>query len=441
MATVRKIQLSTANPGIFNVELREDSARAASEVLQEDLEKHHMFFNKSGFHNHIVHHILTIYALGATPDEIRAAYDHNKTYQRPVLPTTQSIVESMHDKTQFQQHLGKEENFPNYLAFFQQEIEKKGVAVVLNEYLFSGSECAENMFSRLFGGLLHPLIHIGFGLEFDQPAIVAEGLAQTAVHEDWIGQLYLLPGEKAAGGIGKPGKKSLLQILNEIRTDKRLAESVKWADGNKIRDGVLKRAPEEMIRYAAQVSVSAEQMEDKLAELLNLVAYFTGAAQRPPKQVKLDFFLMHCVTSSIFLSKIVTLPYLDTRTKLRLLEWKGRADLVFYVSRGVPDLLLEEVTTYEAPNDWKTIFYESSVHPRDDGHLSKLVRALANGEKVCRPFEARAEELGLLITGDMWLKIANMAINSTKGDQMGTMWVRSTGFEEAWKDFHDRPRL
>lgn len=120
-------------------------------------------------------------------------------------------------------------------------------------------------------GLLHPLIHIGFGLEFDQPAIVAEGLAQTAVHEDWIGQLYLLPGEKAAGGIGKPGKKSLLQILNEIRTDKRLAESVKWADGNKIRDGVLKRAPEEMVRYAAQVSVSAEQMEDKLAELLNLV--------------------------------------------------------------------------------------------------------------------------------------------------------------------------
>lgn len=97
-----------------------------------------MFFNKSGFHNHIVHHILTIYALGATPDEIRAAYDHNKTYQRPVLPTTQSIVESMHDKTQFQQHLGKEENFPNYLAFFQQEIEKKGVAVVLNGICFQG---------------------------------------------------------------------------------------------------------------------------------------------------------------------------------------------------------------------------------------------------------------------------------------------------------------
>jgi hypothetical protein len=91
-----------------------------------------------------------------------------------------------------------------------------------------------------------------------------------------------------------------------------------------------------------------------------------------------------------------------------VLEWKGRADLAFYVSRRVPKLLLEEVTTYKAPNDWKTIFHVSSVHPRDDGHLSKLLRALANGEKVCRPFEARAEELGLLVTGDMWLKIANM---------------------------------
>jgi hypothetical protein len=58
----------------------------------------------------------------------------------------------MYDKTQFQQHLGKEKNFPNYLAFFQQEIEKKGVADVLNEYLFSGSECAETMLARLFGG-------------------------------------------------------------------------------------------------------------------------------------------------------------------------------------------------------------------------------------------------------------------------------------------------
>lgn len=86
-----------------------------------------------------------------------------------------------------------------------------------------------------------------------------------------MGRLYLLPVEKAAGGIGNPGKKTMLQILNEIRADKKLAESAKWEDGQKIRDGVLKRAPDEMIKYAAQFSVSAEQMEEKLAEVLNIV--------------------------------------------------------------------------------------------------------------------------------------------------------------------------
>ncbi|EAW14773.1 questin oxidase family protein [Aspergillus clavatus NRRL 1] len=438
MATARNVQLSTSDTGVFSVGVREDSARAASEVLQDDLEKHHVFFNDIGFHNHIVHHVLTIYALGGSPDEIKAAYERDKRYQRSVLPTDDGVVQAFQDKAQFRQHLGKEKHYPNYLAFFQQEIDKRGVGDVLNEYLFSGTENAENMLSRLFGGLLHPLIHLGFGIEFDQPAIIAEGLAQTAVHDNWMGQSYLLPVEKAAGGIGKHGKKTLLQILNEARADKKLAESAKWEDGNKMRDGVLKRAPDEMIKFAAEFSVSAEQVDEKLAEIISTVAYFTSAAQRPPKQVKLDFFLMHCVTASIFFSKIVALPYLDTRTKLRLLEWKGRADLMLYVSQGAPELLLDEVTTYEVSKDWNTIFRLSTAQPRDDGHLSKLVRALAHGEKACQSFEAQAKELGIMVTGDMWQKIGSMAIDSTREDPM---WVRSTGFEQAWADFHDRSRM
>lgn len=51
--------------------------------------------------------------------------------------------------------MGKEANYPNFLAFFQKEIEKDGgdVGRVLNEYLFKGDDVAESMFSRLFGGM------------------------------------------------------------------------------------------------------------------------------------------------------------------------------------------------------------------------------------------------------------------------------------------------
>jgi hypothetical protein len=93
----------------------------------------------------------------------------------------------------------------------------------------------------------------------------------AAVHADWIGREFFLPAEKMAGGIGKPGQKSLLQLLNEIRTDKALVESVQWHDANKIRDGVLHRAPDQMLRYAAQFTVSEDQVAERLADMINTV--------------------------------------------------------------------------------------------------------------------------------------------------------------------------
>lgn len=99
-----------------------------------------------------MHLILSIYALGASPEAIRVAYDRNKGYQRPVYGVDPDVVKALHDRTQFQRHLYKEENYSNYLSFFQEEIEAKGVGAVLNEYLFAGDERAESMLSRLFGG-------------------------------------------------------------------------------------------------------------------------------------------------------------------------------------------------------------------------------------------------------------------------------------------------
>jgi hypothetical protein len=61
-------------------------------------------------------------------------------------------VQSLHDKARFKECLGKEKNYPNFLEFFQREIEQKGVEEVLSEYVFSGDQNAESMLARLFGG-------------------------------------------------------------------------------------------------------------------------------------------------------------------------------------------------------------------------------------------------------------------------------------------------
>lgn len=124
--------------------------------------------------------------------------------------------------------------------------------------------------TRDHGGLVHPLIHLGFGLEFNQPAVVAQGLAEAAAHDAQIGQ-FLLCAEKAADDLGKPNKKSLVQLQDEVRADEKLRKSAQYNDANKFWDGVMSRAPEEMIKYASEYSIAADQMEEKLAEQIDAV--------------------------------------------------------------------------------------------------------------------------------------------------------------------------
>jgi uncharacterized protein YciW len=118
-------------------------------------------------------------------------------------------------------------------------------------------------------GVLHPLIHLGFGFEFNQPAIVAQAIAQTAVHDTRLAS-YLVPAEKAAEAAGRPGNKPLVQILAEMRADPDMKKAARWEDPNKF-DGVLNRAREKMIQYASQFTVNPDQIDQRLAEMINAV--------------------------------------------------------------------------------------------------------------------------------------------------------------------------
>ena len=99
--------------------------------------------------------------------------------------------------------------------------------------------------------------------------MVAESLAETAVHENWLKPYY--EGLKAidASKGGKSSDKTLPELLDEIRSNKKLRDAPHWDDGNKLRDGVLARARDEMINIAAQWTVKPDQLEEKLAEMTN----------------------------------------------------------------------------------------------------------------------------------------------------------------------------
>lgn len=102
--------------------------------------------------DHTVHHLLTLYALGATKDEIQAMYDLNKPYQALVKRNSASVIVGLRHREFFKQCIGKPAYYGDFLRFFQDEIAEKGVPSVVNEYVFKGDELAEDIFGRMHSG-------------------------------------------------------------------------------------------------------------------------------------------------------------------------------------------------------------------------------------------------------------------------------------------------
>jgi hypothetical protein len=118
---------------------------------------------------------------------------------------------------------------------------------------------------------------------------------------------------------------------------------------------------------------------------------------------------MHAHNSNIFLPTFLSQPWISDATKVRILEWKGRLDLVLYASRRPVPLRIEEVQNYvckekDASNPWLSII-DRALRVKDDGHTIKFIRACIHGAKFCRPWQDRPE---FVMKDDMWMKMALM---------------------------------
>lgn len=153
-----------------------------ADLLHKNHEKWHMYFRDVAGHNHIPHAVLTTLAMDGGPKEIRRAYDDGEGIQRPKSQADPQAVEEMTDPFKFLERMQDIEEYSNFLAFFEKEIATKGSwQTVVNEYIFARNPQTDFLLAQVFEGLYHPLIHMGFGIEFELPGLVAEGLAQVSI--------------------------------------------------------------------------------------------------------------------------------------------------------------------------------------------------------------------------------------------------------------------
>jgi len=396
-------------------------------LIQKDADHHHLFFNDQGFHNHLVHQLLADYSLGADMPRLEKTYNDNAPFQRPKRPSKSDFVWNS------LQCLGNEDYYTTYVDFFQEELNKKGIKRSIEYYVFE-QDSRLGLYSRFLAGVYHPIIHLGYGIEFNHPLMLAEGLAWAAIHQPRSNHFYE-PINKQNSELEISSKEhknhsslsTALEIILSVHQDSRIDGVVQWADEDKYTT-VINAIPDLLHEYCQQwpVSLSLDGkmgLRARATELQILAAALHAGSHRAAEEIILDFFLMHTLTSSLFLHCYVEL--LEPRYAASLLRGKFAADLIYYIAHGRPYLNIEQFKSYPKLLSWEQII--SKAIASEDDHVPKVVRALIHAYRYDKT---------QVFPVEIYQAMASLSVDDN------LYWsVDAIGFDEAWRSNKKKENL
>ncbi|OCF60373.1 hypothetical protein L486_00006 [Kwoniella mangroviensis CBS 10435] len=492
-----------------------ESTKAVREVLEENNRGYDIYESARFAHNHFPHSALTRYTLGAPAQLIRDTWTLDRPHLVSLDPNDKSRkkeeVKDVPDKIEsanwgHERYLGMKGAYARYLTFFHQEIARLGPLETLNKYVFSPSANWERwknvngeeneppmMIDRLVGGLFHPFIHVGFGLEFNDRVVLAEGLAETAIHSDELNLPLITP--QYAHEIIHPSHpipdhlqprlgRSLLEIYSILLHSPDLAP-VPYDENSSINDRIKYATEggkaENVRKLAEDWSLTDEELNDdkdgwkrKFEEVAILVTLLACGTGRKVKELKIDFFLMHTLTSSIFVPTYM--PILSIPNRRLLLKAYLLVLLNTAIARGRPAIDPELIMSYDpfpvAPgskglvkpqrgavvgspdkkdsrNPWMGIVESSLAYP--DSHVPKAIRSLVYFAELygsTRPGcfigsylsggQTHETIPGLAqVDGTVFVRAAGAIMNqmgwTREGQNEGDWEFSPVGYDEVWK--------
>ncbi|KAL1743527.1 hypothetical protein HDZ31DRAFT_40690 [Schizophyllum fasciatum] len=477
------IQARTTSPlrkGLINFPgATPHAATLTQQLLQKDFETHHCFFNEKSFHNHLSHHLLSVYDLGGSAHLIQALYDAEAAQQRSItLGKDKDRIPEIKEEN-WTSHLGQEIAYLGYLRFFSDYIAEHGAQPTIERFVFSPEANGNGsiMLARLASGVLHPWIQLGFGVEFKQDFLVATGLSLTAMTKPSYADL-LADTPSGDPSVAHTMKESptLHQLFEDVYTSKAL-EPGPYDPNAMFGDRVQQFLSDPPARHTIldicnrwtfpppdDTSSFDSALQKKLKEAIVNATLLLGATglrnddrHLPPRQ---DFFLMHLLTSALFIQ-----PLLDAaRTPVyqaRLLQVYLRTAIMTTLARGRPkpdvkalyehpvalgDEAHDVIDTPDANgkeihgrparpvNAWPPII-DSACH-HSESHVSKTVRSLYYASKL---YETEGD-LGVVpgVDGTVFVRAATVLIDSlgwvSKGEKERGWDFSAVGWGTAWAD-------
>ncbi|CED82261.1 Domain of unknown function DUF4243 [Phaffia rhodozyma] len=488
------------------------SEATMKDLIEKDGQNHHIFTSNNIFHNHLTHHVLSAWSLGASSSLLKHIYDINATELVPLQPLDrQKALISRGIKVRvdvpeitesnWTEYLGIADAYAAYLAFFLAQTKSLGMKDTLSSYVFGheanfgkeGTDASKRpvMLVRLMAGAVHPFIQTGFGAEFAfiGPLLFAEGLAEAAVHSVKSVQ-PIFPSDWPEVPLSEHGGDGAAENVSVLEAYKRLVDDENVVQGDYDPDkmistrmtDVIKNGNAPLIRKlvsqwtASQPDLSSKKkgnaseawVERKMDEVMVFAAFIACATGKLGEEPKIDFFLMHILTSSLFLPSFI--PLLSAPNQIKLLETYLAAAFQLCMSRGLPKIdgripwnrtqwpvrPGNKIGRGREGNGWNEILEEALYVP--DSHTVKSIRSLfylstklgtspagsLPGSSLSSSLKSQRQDgeeetfpgMGS-VDGSIFIRMAGLIMDYMKWngpEAESASWDRSAlGWDEAWK--------
>ncbi|KAF8882188.1 hypothetical protein CPB84DRAFT_1851350 [Gymnopilus junonius] len=438
------ISYTLRNKGLLNTPgITYASKKATEALLIKDAQDHHCFFRQSGFHNHLSHHILAAYDLGASPGLLHKIYMDEARTQRPRI--LERADKDLHvTRGNWSQYLGNQAQvfttfsrgscvdnhrnsaYSSFVSFFADEIHDLGASATLEKYVFDedANKVGSHMLTRVMSGAVHPFIQIGYGTEFGDDVLIATE------------------------------NRTFLELLRQVYDSEVLKPPMPY-DPNALINARLKSAvadgrKEEIEKISAQFNLRNDFTDDDVAqkaqEIIWTATLLTFATGKPGRKPRLDFFLMHLLTSSLFLRPFCAMLK-NKGSKAALLRAYVPIMITIILSRGRPRINPELMMSYtdvprpplpkeKSPtpsgasigsplddtdyNPWPALIEAVRYHP--DSHVLKAMRTLIYGSQHFGTTPA-AEVIGAYSSKDQYGAETHKGMSAVDG----TIFVRAAG--------------
>lgn len=367
--------IGLAVPDAYNLKKpTAESTRKLDQLIKGNHNSYAVLFNNRKFHSHLPHIIVSAYCLGATPEQLTALYDNQA---ETLTPWSNEPVETLTDDD-WRSYLGDKRMERAFFDYISDKFnENKGDWQPIVRRFLTDKNC--NLFPGLFGGLLHPLIHLGYAVETNSPYLAIEALTLCCTEYKDYPSMLKFPEESVSKEIDP------VKILQEIRVDHTFdgafSEPMELSP-----DKVMKKFPERIGYYASKLEISSDPRE-MFGRLLHMATLLLTATHKDDHPT-FDFFLLHVLTATHEATEIALSncgqQVLPASYHNDLFQGLWIMTITLYISQLRPRMKLDRITAVDISTEqaWQIAVFAALEGPRrTDSHLVKAVRALLFAEQ------------------------------------------------------------